>query len=289
LGIFLFAARSEIARVFEGLDVMGVAALFLALGIVLTNPVLWLSLLGATRENLVPAAVALFCVLSLDAFAGSRDARRTLGAGVLLALYAPLYLLAWILGSVVLEKRRAPTRETLRGGAAVCLLGLAGLALPRLAVWAGGFRSVSSPLSYRSGLDGSTQYFTSILQAAWSPIFPGARPWSLALYVLHAAVLYLFLRMQVRELAGKAARQAVFLSMPYATTVILFPQYASIHPYFVDPLLAVPAAFLVGFWSLQEPVRRSLVGARFVVWALGALFVIMSNLLLLAQTLLAGK
>ena len=44
-----------------------------------------------------------------------------------------------------------------------------------------------------------------------------------------------------------------FAGIPFATIAILFPQFTSIHPYFTDLLIVVPAAFLV-----QEVAARGL-------------------------------
>jgi hypothetical protein len=77
--------------------------------------------------------------------------------------------------------------------------------------------------------------------------------------------------------------QIGFLAIPYATMAILLPQFTSIHPYFTDLLLIVPATFVLAFWSMQREVFQRLTAKSAVLYFLVASLVLMTNLLTVAQ------
>ena len=64
---------------------------------------------------------------------------------------------------------------------------------------------------------------------------------------------------------------------------ILFPQATSIHPYYMDVLLLVPSGFLLALWTLRAETRPSGSGPALTGWILLAAFVLMTDLLHLAQ------
>ena len=157
------------------------------------------------------------------------------------------------------------------------------LKLPALMCRLAGLKSTGSDYFFRSGLDGSTQYMTSIYQAIFWPFDP--RHWPVAFYVVITLLVGVCLQCIFRQQRSYFLKQAGFLLIPYATIAILLPQLTSIHPYFTDLLLVIPAIFLLFFWSLQREFWQKMTGATYVLWIIVAGLVLMTNLLTIAQNL----
>jgi hypothetical protein len=77
--------------------------------------------------------------------------------------------------------------------------------------------------------------------------------------------------------------QTAFLAIPYATIAILLPQYTSVHPYMTDLLIAVPGGFLAAYWLLHERFWNGLTAKTYAATLLCGAFIIMTNLLAIAQ------
>ena len=257
---------------------------FVAVGLLATTPLVWVAQLNYNRDNFHVLAAAVFCSLSVFAFRSTLPGTWWLIAGVFLAMWSPIYIPAWILAGLFLTQRLVIDRRWLLQVATVSALAMLNIALPRLIGTAFGIVTHGNGFAFRSGLDGSTVYMTSILQAVLSPDV--SRPWSTGLYVIAAAVGAVIVHYCWRSLpSDRPLDQAWFLVIPYATIAILLPQFTSIHPYFTDVLLVVPATFLVAFWSLQSAFVDRLSGRSFVVWLLAIGGLLMTNLLTIAQQL----
>src|SRR5262249_10504129 len=186
--------------------------------------------------------------------------------------------------------RRGGGGGRLRPATACSVLGLGLLLLPRaLAAWRG-YRTYGSSLIFRSGLDGDTSYFTSILQAFARPCPVNCCGGRDMLDLVFPAFVPLAFGLTL-GLAGPAAARhrlvegLVFLAAPYGFSLVLFPQAVSIHPYLYDHLLIVPAAIVGGFSLLLPAVRDRLRGPAFLAYLVVMIGLVMSNLIRLAQEL----
>ena len=157
------------------------------------------------------------------------------------------------------------------------------LALPSLVALITGVVAVGSGFAYRSGLDGATSYFSTIPGAMLQPVDP--RSWPAGLYAVAALAFAAGFHAWFRRSGGRTFDQLLVAVLPYFTVLILLPQFTSIHPYFTDLLVIVPATFVVAFWSLQPSFADHLTGRGFVIWALSAGALLMTNLLTIAQRL----
>jgi hypothetical protein len=143
-----------------------------------------------------------------------------------------------------------------------------------------GVQPTGSAILFRSGLDGSQMYVSSIPQAVAYPADP--RHWPTGLYFVLTAILALGLHFTWKD-RYRPLQQAAFLLIPYLTFAIFLPQLTSVHPYITDLFIFIPATFLMSFWFLQRSFWEKLSGRLYVGWLLFAGFILMSNLLAFAQ------
>jgi hypothetical protein len=259
--------------------------LAIAVGIVATSPLQWTSLLQYNRDNVHVLAAAAFCYLSTFVFHERPPGAALWGAGIFLALWSPWYLPAWILAALFFRRDLTWDRRWSMRVLGVAALAALNLAMPKLVCKLTGLVPAGSGLRFRSGLDGDTQYFADIYGAVLRPFHP--RHWPLGFYVVVAILGALGVHYLLRKsTTPRALAQIAFLAIPYATMAILLPQFTSIHPYFTDLLLIVPATFVLAFWSLQREFVQKLSARSAVLYFLVAALVLMTNLLTVAQAAL---
>ena len=255
---------------------------FISMGITITDPLPWTSSFNAARDNSFILTAGSFCYLSTWVFYDKIPKTPLLIVGIFLALWSPVYIPAWILAGLFFHRSLILERKWIVQVVGVSALTLLNIALPVFVCRLAGVTPVGSSFLSRSGLDGSTQYMTSIFQAVLSPDDP--RHWPTTTYLLLTALLalcfhYFFKdRKQYRPL-----KQALFLLIPYSTVAIFLPQLTSIHPYHTDLFIFIPATFLMSFWFLQKPFWRNLTGPTYVAWFIVAALILMTNLLSVAQ------
>ena len=109
----------------------------------------------------------------------------------------------------------------------------------------GGFQGLGSGVLFRSGLDGSTQYFVSMTQAVLQPVDAGRR-WMLAPIPVAAASVAIAMFAFSRPLAERMLRQLLVCLTPALCWIVFFPQAVSIHPYLFDFGLIFPGGVLPG-------------------------------------------
>ena len=257
--------------------------LALAIGVLITNPLPWTSLLFQARDNFHVLSIAGFCYVSTALFYDRGLERSLFILGIFLACWAPIFLPAWLLCSIYARSDVRVTRRLMAETALVFALGALNLALPNFVLRIAGLRSTGSGLLYRSGLDGSTSYFHSIGGAIVSPHDP--RHWPIVIYVVSVVVVGVYFQYRRPRSGVRAINQLGFLAIPYATIAALLPQYTSIHPYTTDLLLVIPAAFLTSFWLLQKDFWKDASGREYALVVLGAIPLLMTNLLTLARAL----
>lgn len=280
--LLVFVTRDQLLALFDRWSPLHWLLAFLSIGVVVTEPLTWVAMLLISRDHFHVMAAASFCYLSTYVFRDEIPRTPLLAVGVFLALWSPIYIPAWMLtvlfftGALVLDRRLV---LTVLGVSALAALNVA------LPIWIGrwaGYTSVSSPFSVRSGLDGDTQYMSSVYQAVFTPIVP--RDWPIGFYLVITAALAVYFHFVFRRTtARRPLQQALFLTIPYITIAIMFPQFTSIHPYYTDMLMFVPAAFLIAFWFLQKEWWQTLNGRGYIAWVLVVSLVLMTNLLTVAQ------
>jgi hypothetical protein len=283
--LLLFTRKSQLSAVLEKRNPLLWLLAFMAIGIMVTAPQPWVSTLIYDRDNLYILTAGAFCYLSTWVFYDEVPKKALLVVGLFIALWLPIYIPAWILAGLFFNRALIFERKWLFQVAGVSVVGVLNLAVPKLVCLWFGIAPTGSGFRYRSGLDGSRRYMTSIYQAIFSPNDP--RHWPVAFYFLIALLLAVFFHylFQKQKKQYRPLQQAFFLLIPYAMTAILFPQLTSIHPYSTDPLIVVPACFLISFWSLQKEFWGNLTGRTYVAWLLVASLILMTNLLTVAQNL----
>jgi hypothetical protein len=293
--VVLVLARAGTLRVCRG--VAGMLVLFSAIGFTMTTWRLWDDLFRFNTDNPYPLLAAVFVAVYAFLIPPVRP-RLAILAGTVFVALSPIHLpmLVLAVGSIF-GRAGSSLRDVVRRNraivalsAAATIVGIVVMAVPwGLAAWKG-YRGLGSSFLFRSGLDGSTTYFTSIAQAVWaacplnccgSPrpvmnlLFPAFVPLVAYLWPARGSV-------EVVRLGG-FPRFLLFLAVPYAVSAIFFPQSVSIHPYLYDHLLIAPAVVGGVVAMTSTRVRERLRGPGLLVFLLLSAFVIMSNLIAIAQ------
>jgi hypothetical protein len=274
----------------------GLLELFLGVGFVVTTWRFWFDLLRYNSDSVYPLVASLFVLVWACLEPPPLHGAALLASLALVALN-PLYTLFLIVAVACLRGSSDWTRPmrgegawVFRMAAACSILGLGVLLLPRVLAGWKGYQTQASSWLFRSGLDGDTTYFTSILQALATPcsvnccggralsdlVFPAFVPLALGLTVGlsgHPAV------------RRRLVEGLIWLAAPYGFSLVLFPQAVSIHPYLYDHLLIVPFVVLGGWCLLLPAVRERLQGTAFLAYLVVMIGLIMSNLIRLAQQL----
>jgi hypothetical protein len=161
-------------------------------------------------------------------------------------------------------------------------------AVPHLLVAWKGLTPGGSTLLFRSGLDGDTRHVTHIWGALWSPTVHEAyrSPDTLFLpaFVPLAIATPWMLRTSDPE-GARLRRLVLFLITPYLGSLIFFSQAVSIHPYMFDLFLILPVVVAGIVFVLMPPIQRRIEAGGGLVFLLIAAWLIMANLMALAQSL----
>jgi len=279
--ILIVTTRKQLVAIAESGNILVWLLVFISIGITITDPLPWTSSFNANRDNSFILVAGAFCYLSTFIFRNQIPRLPLLIVGIFLASWSPIYVPAWILATLFFRPTLKLDLRWIAEVAGVSLLALISAELPVLVCRLAGIEPIGSSVMFRSGLDGSTQYMSSIFQAAYAPADP--RHWPTGWYVLVTAVLCLCFAYVFRGQNYRPVQQAIFLLIPYCTTVIFLPQMTSIHPYLTDVFIFIPATFLISFWSLQKPFWEKLGGNTYVVALIAAGLILMTNLLAVAQ------
>jgi hypothetical protein len=275
-------------------DVKRLVALFLAVGLVVTQWRFWADLYRFNSDDVFPVVAGLLMMLMAMMRPPIRKRAGIALAAGLAALSpgnAPVVLLALacIYGQGAGNVRGVVVENRVLFQIGAIAAAAAGLSyeLPRLLIAWRGYGDVAASVMFRSGLDGDVRYFTSISQAFAAPCCGGGRP--LANLLLPAfvplAVCGLAIACSDRRLAATLGSRAIFLAAPYVFSLVVFPQAVSIHPYLYDHLILGPAIVLGSWGMLSEPIQRYARGSGLLAFLLAAAGLLMSNLISLAQIL----
>jgi hypothetical protein len=269
--------------------------LFIASGILITDWRFWHDLYSYSSDDPFPLVGALVVVLVAALRPPPLRSLALIGAGVLGALnpfVAPGVLLALlcVYGMRVDSIADPFDRKDLvwRMGALLTVGAVVFFVLPRVLIASHGYHTVGSTVAFRSGLDGDTQYFTSIWQAIVAPctaLCGGGR--SLTMLLVPAFVPLAFaalLTIPDRDALAEQGRRLAFVAAPYLFSAILFPQAVSIHPYFYDHVLTMPVLIIGAAALLSSSVQSKMSGAVLLVALLLTAALLMSNLIAVTQS-----
>jgi hypothetical protein len=278
-------------------NLRGLLTLFLAIGILLTTWRLWVDLVRFNSDNPYPLLAAVLVLVYALLLPPMRTGAAAAAAAVFVALSpanTPMLLLpaVCLFGQVGRGWRNTLRRN--RSLAAVCtaalLVGAIAYLEPRLLILWKGYHPQESSFLFRSGLDGDTTYFTGLLQASLAPC-PVNCCYGRTLYELlfpPVLPLAIFGPVALRDAQSSqfsVGRAFLFLTTPYLTSVILFPQSVSVHPYLYDHLLVIPVVVTGLMAMLSPPIERRLTGPVFLAFLLAVSAILMSNLIGIAQGL----
>ncbi len=231
--------------------------LVVAIAAAITLPAFWVPFFRFNPEQYFFIPALAFCYLAgvdYDAPPRTRDALLTLLPIALFApLFAPFAIASWIvLWHLGTNRDELPDALALAVLAVIGLLGGFVFALPSLIEPFTSLQFSGSGIWFRSGLDGSEEYFTSMAQALWAPSYPLGRPWHVWHWPLCAVAAIAAAVLHSPATAARMARQLFVSWLPLAWMVVVFPQLVSIHPYFFDFHITLAPAVCFAFW-LQRP------------------------------------
>lgn len=153
-----------------------------------------------------------------------------------------------------------------------------------------GFTPEGSSFLFRSSLDGDTRYFANMLQAVVAPCSTarcGGGTWQDLLFTAFVPLIAFAILPRGRMASGVSlGRLLLFLLAPYLSSLLLFPQSISIHPYLYDHSVIIPfavVAIVLMFEWLGDGGPDA--GPKVLGPILLAGEVIMSNLIAIAQSL----
>jgi hypothetical protein len=245
----------------------------MSLAVLATNPALWVgAMIGDQVGQNWFLGPIVFAYLSVVDFRNDRLDWVGLVVVFALTILSPMYgpfliVTLWILGAGREEGERSGVGLSWpRANQQAIVLGMTAvisIVVPYVAVSVSGLRGVGSPMFYRSGLDGSTDYFTSMAQAIFQP-YAGATARRWALLPVPAAALWIVATTACwsRCIATRMLRQLLVAEACGLFMVAVFPQIVSIHPYVFDFGLIFPAAFCLAFWLIQPEVHDIIAAHR---------------------------
>lgn len=264
------------------------AVVALALTGVFTLPSFWIALMRFNPEQFYFVSALAFCHLAAMDARGAIDRRSCWLALLAIALFAPIFApfaaLSWIVMWGLVSPDARVNWRSIGRLAAVMMVAVVAFTLPGLVARLTPYTVVASSFSFRSGLDGSQQYFTSMVQAVFAPSYPPGRAWFVWPWPVAALIAVGVTAAYSRAQASRMLRQLFVCWLPYLWMIVVFPQLVSIHPYQFDFHLCLGAAFCLVVW-LQDPAldawTTSPAGRLAILIVLSGL--VMTNLIDLAR------
>lgn len=296
IGAFaLLVVRSGVLR--GAWSVRDLLIAFLGVGVLLTTWRMWIDLVRFNSDNPYPLLAAL-CVLVYGLLLPPMQTGAAATAAVVFAALSPVNaptLLVPVLCLFTKPGRNwreswSENRSVLVVCGAALIAGILSYLDPRLLISWKGYQAQGSSFLFRSGLDGDTRYFSSLLQAAIAPCPTNccyARTLSDLVWpaVVPLAIFGPLTLRSNRTSDFSVVRTLLFLATPYLVALIAFPQSVSIHPYLYDHLLVIPIV-VTGVLAMLDVSRELRVGsAGLLALLLVVSAVLMSNLIAIAQGL----
>ena len=244
---------NQIKQLLATKNILHLIWIFLILGILLTNPLPWISFLKYSTENFYFLLVLIFCYISVTAKTFTEQKRDLLFlvSGVVIGSFFIVFLVPWIFCYIYCESRINLRKKMLVNISIVCFYGIISYLFPFLLQELNGFKNVSSGFLFRSGLDGSSNYlkstFSPILSAASEQHFGNILLLSFGListtYILKSNWKYTLDRLIMSLIPG------IFI-------FVLIPQHCTIHMYMFEFLIITPLVFNLIYQLLSIEISQ---------------------------------
>ena len=273
--------RKEIQEIIQSKNLYYLTWIFLIFGIIITNALPWTSMLRHNQENLHMPIALLFCILSLTIIKREKNEerdRKFLIIGSIIASISPIYFPAWILCYIYTETDLKVRKKMIINAFLVFTINFINYIIPLIAANSLRLKSSASGYLYRSGLDGSSDYFNSILSVIYNP--HSEQHTSSTIILIISAI---YIGRKQKEDAKIYFKQLIFTLIPFASIVILFPQFSSIHMYLIEFLLVVPPIFLITYKLINFEFLKNIQPKEYATYILFFTFIIMSQLLEIAK------
>lgn len=280
-GVIYRLKREEIKTIILTKNIYFQGSIFLIIGLLISNSLPWTSMLRNNLENFHMFIAVLFCILSLvciKQYETAKKDRLFLTIGLLISFITPIYFPAWILCYIYTEGELKIRKKMLWTVTIVILSNVINNLIPTLAAESLHLKSSASGYLYRSGLDGSNTYFDSILSVFYAP---KSQQQTISTLLLIGSVIVL--GRVLKEKSKVYFKQFIFLLIPIFTTVTLFPQFSSIHMYFIELLIVIPCIFMLCYWLLNFELITRLKANQYSMTIVFFSFLIMSQLLEVAR------
>lgn len=273
--------KTEITEIVNSKNFYFQSYIFLIIGLFITNSLPWTSILLNNLENPHMFIAILFCILSISCITEIDTAKKDrlfLINGLLISFITPIYFPAWILCYLYTENELRIRKKMLWIISIVIISNLINYIIPVYAADHLHLRSSASGYLYRSGLDGSATYFDSILSVLYAP---KSQQQTISTILIITSVIVL--GRILKEKSKIYFKQFIFLLIPILTTIIIFPQFSSIHMYFIELLIVIPCVFMLCFWLLDYKLISQLKANQYSMTIIFFMFLIMSQLIEIAR------
>lgn len=286
LNVLLFALvlyqlrKNEIQLLIQSKNAYFLFFVFLLVGLLISNALPWISMLKNNLENFHLFIALLFCVLSIvciKPFETLKKDKLFLIIGLLISMLTPIYFPAWLLCYIYSEEALKLRKGMLINVLIVVFSNAINYLLPLLSANSLQLKSSASGFLFRSGLNGSRLHFDSILSVIYDP-HSSQEKVSTLLLLASTITLGKVLKSESKLFF----KQCVFLLIPFLTTIIFFPQFSSIHMYFIELLLVIPCVFMLCYWLLNFDLVSKLKPKQYSLLIVFFALIIMSQLLEIA-------
>ena len=248
-----FTRKKQIDLFLKSKNLLHFIWIFLIVGILVTNPLPWISFLKYSTENFYFIISIVFCYLSV--FAKSFNLQKKdflfLITGLIISSFFIVFIVPWILLYIYTEHYVKLRKKMWINISIVSIYGILSYLTPFIFQRIKGFENVSSGFLFRSGLDGSSIYlkstFSPILHAASEQHFGNILLLSFGListtYILKSNWKYTLDRLIMSLIPG------IFI-------FVLIPQHCTIHMYMFEFLIITPLVFNLIYQLLSIEISQ---------------------------------
>ena len=147
-----------------------------------------------------------------------------------------------------------------------------------------GFSASGSPWIWRSGLDGSDQYFKHIFQAVFKPQMQfELRPYGMFWIAWGLLAMLFWSTKRYMDNLGIGFTAVCALTGFYFINAILFPQSASIHPYLYDIMFIMPVVACIPVVLSLDILDKPRIKVMLPLFFMGALWLVQHNFTMIAR------
>lgn len=270
-----FTRKNQIDLILKSKNLLHFIWFFLIVGILVTNPLPWISFLKYSTENFYFIISLVFCYLSV--FARSFNLQKKdflfLITGLIISSFFIVFIIPWILLYIYTEYRIKLRKKMWVNISIVSIYGTLSYLTPFILQRIKGFENVSSSYLFRSGLDGSSTYLKSSL----SPIYKAASEQHFENIFL--LIISLSLTIYILKINWKSVLDRLLLSfIPALIVFSVIPQHSTIHMYMFEFLIIIPLVFNLIFYLLSIDLNK-LSPKKYVTITILYIFLIMGQLL----------